>query len=145
MLGFRWHIYIEIELFFRYFNFYFYFILLHKIVLVLPYIDRNPPLVYMQFQTWIPLPSPSPQHPSGSSPCTSPKHAVSCIGHISKKLNNKGHPFSLERILEGMDVHSGCRESITTSFVWHLTEVEKGGKKVGMVKRINKEKWFWEQ
>ena len=29
-----------------------------------------------------PLPLPSPQHPSGSSPCTSPKHAVSCIGHI---------------------------------------------------------------
>ena len=28
-----------------------------------------------------PLPPPSPQHPSGSSPCTSPKHAVSCIGH----------------------------------------------------------------
>ena len=24
---------------------------------------------------------PSPQLPSGSSPCTSPKHAVSCIGH----------------------------------------------------------------
>ena len=28
-----------------------------------------------------PLPPPSPQHPSGSSPCTSPKHAVSGIGH----------------------------------------------------------------
>ena len=28
-----------------------------------------------------PLLPPSPQHPSGSSPCTSPKHVVSCIGH----------------------------------------------------------------
>ena len=28
-----------------------------------------------------PLPLPSPQHPSGSTPCTSPKHAVSCIEH----------------------------------------------------------------
>ena len=28
-----------------------------------------------------PLPPPSPQHPSGSSPCTSPKHPVSCIEH----------------------------------------------------------------
>ena len=58
-----------------------YFILLYNTVLVLPYIDMNPPWVYMWSQTWTPLPLPSPQHPSGSSPCTSPKHAVSCIGH----------------------------------------------------------------
>ena len=64
-----------------FFNFYFYFILLYNTVLVLPYIDMNPPWVYMQSQTWTPLPPPSPQHPSGSSPCTSPKHAVSCIWH----------------------------------------------------------------
>ena len=62
-------------------NFDFYFILLYNTVLVLPYIDMNPPRVYMRSQTWTPLPPPSPQHPSGSSPCTSPKHAVSCIGH----------------------------------------------------------------
>ena len=29
----------------------------------------------MLSQTWTPLPPPSPQHLSGSSPCTSPKHA----------------------------------------------------------------------
>ena len=35
-------------LFFLYFfNFYFYFILLYNTVLVLPYIDMNPPWVYM--------------------------------------------------------------------------------------------------
>ena len=34
--------------FFFNFNFYFYFILLYKIVLVLPYIDMNPPRVYMR-------------------------------------------------------------------------------------------------
>ena len=28
-----------------------------------------------------PLPPSTPHHPSGSSPCTSPKHPVSCIGH----------------------------------------------------------------
>ena len=61
--------------------FFFYFILLCNTVLVLPYIDMNPPWVYMWPQTWTPLPPPSLQHPSGSSPCTSPKHAVSCIGH----------------------------------------------------------------
>ena len=55
------------------FTFYFYFILLCNTVLVLPYIDLNPPRVYMRSQTWTFLPPPSPWHPSGSSPCTSPK------------------------------------------------------------------------
>ena len=60
-------------------NFYFYFILLYNTALVLPYIDMNPPQVYMSSQSWTPLPSPTPYHLSGSSPCTSPKHPVSCI------------------------------------------------------------------
>ena len=47
--------------------------------MVLPYIDMNPPQVYMSSQPWIPLSSPSPFHLSGSSQCTSPKHPVSCI------------------------------------------------------------------
>ena len=51
--------------------------------MVLPYIDMNPPRVYMRSQAWTPLPPPSPQQPSGSSPCTSPKHAVSCVGQNS--------------------------------------------------------------
>ena len=62
-------------------NFYSYFILLYNTVLVLPYIDMNPPRVYLSSQTWIPLPPPTPYHLSGSSPCTSPKHPVSCIKH----------------------------------------------------------------
>ena len=66
---------------FLFFNFYFYFILLYNTVLVLAYIDMNPPWVYMSSQTWTPLPPPNPHHPSGSSPCTSPKHPVSCIEH----------------------------------------------------------------
>ena len=61
--------------------FYFYFILLYKTVLVLPYIDMNPPWVYTSSQSWIPLPPPTPYHLSGSSLCTSPKHPVSCIEH----------------------------------------------------------------
>ena len=64
-----------------FFNFYFYFILLYNTVLVLPYIDMNPPWVYMSSQSWTPLPRPTPYHLSGSSPCTSPKHHVSCIKH----------------------------------------------------------------
>ena len=57
------------------------YLLLYNTVLVLPCIDMNPPRVYMRSQTWTPLPPPSPLHLSGSSPCTSPKHAVSCIRH----------------------------------------------------------------
>ena len=47
-----WHIFIIIfflGLFF--FNFNFYFILLHNTVLVLPYVDINPPRVYMSSQS----------------------------------------------------------------------------------------------
>ena len=56
-----------------------YLFLLYNIVLVLPYIDMNPPWVYMCSPSWTPLPPPSPSYPSGSSQCTSPKHPVSCI------------------------------------------------------------------
>ena len=44
-----------------------------------PYIDMNPPWVYMCSPSWTPLPPPSPSHPSGSSQCTSPECPVSCI------------------------------------------------------------------
>ena len=36
---------------------------------------------YMRSQTWTPLPPPSPQYLSGSSPCTSPKQAAPYIRH----------------------------------------------------------------
>ena len=45
--------------FFLLLNFYFYFILLYNTVLVLPYIDMDPPRVYMRSQTRTPLPPPS--------------------------------------------------------------------------------------
>ena len=47
--------------------------------MALPYIDMNPPWVYICFPSYTPLPPPSPSHPSGSSQCTSPEHPVSCI------------------------------------------------------------------
>ena len=60
-------------LFFSFFFFLIYlFILLYNIVLVLPYINMNPPWVYTCSPSWSPLPPPSPYHPSGSSQCTSP-------------------------------------------------------------------------
>ena len=61
-------------------SFYFIFcFLLYNIVLVLPYINMNPPWVYTCSQSWTLLPPPSPYHPSGSSQCTSPKLPISCI------------------------------------------------------------------
>ena len=78
---------------------FFYFILLFNTVLVLPYINMNLPRVYMSSQSWTPLLPPSPYHLSGSSQCTSPKHAVSCIGHrlVIRILHDSIHvsmPFS---------------------------------------------------
>ena len=64
-----------------FFNFYFDFTLLYNTVLVLPYIDMNPPWVSMSSQTWTPLLPPTPYHLSGSFPCTSFKHPISCIKH----------------------------------------------------------------
>ena len=72
---------------FLFLNFNFYFILLYNTVLVLPYIDMNPPRVYMWSQTWTPLPPLSPQHPSASSPCTSP-----IIGYQNAKVGSQETP-----------------------------------------------------
>ena len=84
---------------FNFFNFYFYFILLYSTVLVLPYIDMNPPQVYMSSQSWTPLPSPTPYHLSGSSPCTIPKYPVSYIKrrlaiHFLHEIIHVSMPFS---------------------------------------------------
>ena len=50
----------------------FIFILLYNTVLVLPYIDMNPPQAYMSSQSWTPLPPLSPVislgHPSAPAP-----------------------------------------------------------------------------
>ena len=59
----------------------------------------NEPRVYMSSQTWTPLPPRTPYHLSGSSPCTSPKHPVSCIEHrlVIRFLHDSIHvsmPFS---------------------------------------------------
>ena len=74
-------------------------ILLYNTVLVLPYIDINPPRVYMSSQSWTPFPSASSYHLSGSSQCTSPKHPVSCIKprlviHVLHESIHVSVPFS---------------------------------------------------
>ena len=73
-------IHIILSSYFFNFNFLFYFnFLLYNTVLVVSYIYKNLPQVYMSSQPWTPLPPPSPYHLSGSFQCTSPKHPVSCI------------------------------------------------------------------
>ena len=82
-----------------FFNFYFYFILLYNTVLVLPYIDMNPPRVYTCSPSWTSLPLRSPYHLSRSSQCTSPEHPVSCIEpglviHFTYDIIHVSMPFS---------------------------------------------------
>ena len=67
--------------------------------MVLPYIKMNPPQVYTCSPSRIPLPPPSPYHPSGSSQCTSPKNPVSCIEpgleiHFIYDIIHVSMPFS---------------------------------------------------
>ena len=78
----------------KFFQFFFFF-LLYNIVLVLPYINMNPPWVYTCSPSWTPLPPPSPYHPSGSPQCTSPKHPVSCIKPGLAIRFNKVHLVNL--------------------------------------------------
>ena len=87
-------------LFFFLIFFKFYFIFkLYNIVLVLPNIEMNPPQVYLCSPSWTLFPPPSPYPPSGSSPCTSPKHPVSCIEpglatHFIHDIIHVSMPFS---------------------------------------------------
>ena len=72
---------------------------LYNIVLVLTYINMNPPQVYTCSPSWTLLPPPSPYHPSGSSQCTSPKHPVLCIEpglatHFIYDIIHVSMPFS---------------------------------------------------
>ena len=68
--------------------------------MVLPYIDLNPPWVFLCSPFWTPHPPPSPSHPSGSSECTSLEHPVSCIKprlaiHFTYDILHVSMPFSL--------------------------------------------------
>ena len=73
--------------------------LIYNIVLVLPYINMNPPQVYTCLPSWAPLPLPSTFHPSRSSQCTSPELPVSCIKprlviHFTYYIIHVSMPFS---------------------------------------------------
>ena len=70
--------FLNVQFFFVvFFNYYYLFTLQYCIGFA--NINMHPPRVYTCSQSWIPLPPPSPYHPSGSSQCTRPKHPVSWI------------------------------------------------------------------
>ena len=76
-----------------------FFFKLYNIVFVLPNIEMNPPQVYPCSPSWTLLPPPSPDPPSGSSQCTSPKHPESSIepGLATRFIHDITHvsmPFS---------------------------------------------------
>ena len=77
----------------------FFFFLIYNIVLVLPYINMNPPWVYTCSPSWTAVPSPSPYHRFGSFQCNSPKHPVSCTKpglaiHFIYDIIHVSMPFS---------------------------------------------------
>ena len=74
-------------------------LLIYNIVLVLPYINMNPPQVYTCSPSLTRFPPPSPYQPSGSSQCTSPKQPVPCIElglaiHFIYDIIHVSMPFS---------------------------------------------------
>ena len=84
------NVFLNVFYFLNYTNFFLcLFILLYNIVLVLPYIDLNPPWVYLCSLSWTPLPPPSPSHPSGSSQCSGPERPVSDAKILNKILTDK--------------------------------------------------------
>ena len=96
-MSFIWYPWFLFLIFIYLFIFYLFFF--NNIVLILPYINMNPPQVYTCSQSWKPLPPPSPYHPPGSSQCTSPKHPVSCIEprlaiHFLYDIIHVSMPFS---------------------------------------------------
>ena len=95
--------------------------------MVLPYIDMNPPRVYMSSQSWTPLPPPSPYHLSGSSQCTSPKHPVSCIKlrlaiHFLHDSIHVSMPFS--QIIPPSTSPSECKSPFYTSVSLLLSRIQ---------------------
>ena len=82
---------------------------------------------YMRSQTWTPLPLPSPEHLSGSSPCTSPKHAVSCVRHrlAIQFLHDSTHvrlPFS--QIIPPSPSPSESKSPLYTSVSFFLSCIQ---------------------
>ena len=95
MTNFSYDFYFILLFFFFYLNFFvsffkffilFYFLTLQYCIGFAIY-QHETPQVYTCSPSWTLLPPPSPYHPSGSSPCTSPKHPVTSPGSMHDTLS----------------------------------------------------------
>ena len=82
----------DLTFFFFFFNFIFFLNLKHCISFA-KHQNKSTTGIHM-----LPIPLPSPHHPSRSSQCTSPKHPVSCIepGHFSLSCIGEGNGNPLQ-------------------------------------------------
>ena len=78
---FYFFLFFFLNFFFKFFLNFIFFYFFYYFILFYFFLNFKIFNSYMRSQTWTPLPPPSPQHLSGSSPCTSPKHAAPCIRH----------------------------------------------------------------
>ena len=75
----------------------------------------------------LPLPPPSPSHPSGSSQCTSPEHPVSCIKprlaiHVTYDIIHVSMPFS--QIIPPLPSPTESKRLFCTSVPLLLSRIE---------------------
>ena len=87
----------------------FIYFLLYNTVLVLPYIDMNPPQIVHEFPTLSPPPTTLPISSLWVIPVHQPKHPVSCIElglvihfiydiiHVSIPFSKSSHPLPLQQ------------------------------------------------
>ena len=127
------------------------------IVLVLPYINMNPPQVYTWSPSWTLLPRPSPYYPSGSSQCTNMQYHASILDWwlisymilyiLQCHFPKSSHPFRLPRSPKDCSIHQCLfcclvyRLVLSRRRQWHPTPVLSPGKSHGWRSLVGCSQW----